>query len=58
MKKFEVELKRTSYIVYTVEANTKEEAEDKAWELLRTDADYDDSLASWDVEFIEETKAE
>jgi hypothetical protein len=53
MKTFEVELRRTSYITLTVEADSKKEAEAKAWveiENGRTDI-YD---AQWDVESIEE----
>lgn len=53
MKTFEVELRRTSYITLTVEADSKEEAEAKAWAEIengRTDI-YD---AQWDVESIEE----
>ena len=31
MKTFEVELRRTSYITITVEAENEDDAEDKAW---------------------------
>lgn len=56
MKKFEVEFRRTSYIVITVQAESKDEAEDEAWkelEFLATQPThvYD---SSWDVESIEE----
>lgn len=57
MKTFEVELCRTSYITLTVEADSKEEAEKKAWAEIengRTDI-YD---AQWDVESIEEVQHE
>ncbi len=53
MKTFEVELRRTSYITITVEADNKDQAEAKAWQEIengRTDI-YD---AQWDVESIEE----
>lgn len=53
MKTYEVELKRISYITMTVEAESKDEAETKAWQEIengRTDI-YD---AQWDVEYIEE----
>ena len=57
MKKFEVELRRTSYIVITVEAESRDEAEDKAWEELDNNYDHGDfEAASWDVESIEEIK--
>ncbi len=54
MKTYEVELRRTSYIVLTIEAETQEEAEDKAWKELEC-GDYNHECASWDVESIEET---
>ena len=57
MKTFEVELRRTSYITMTVEAESRDEAEAKAWQEIengRTDT-YD---ATWDVESIEEVKGE
>jgi hypothetical protein len=57
MKAYEVELKRTSYITLTVEADSKEQAEEKAWveiENGRTDI-YD---AQWDVESIEEVEGD
>jgi len=55
MKTYEVELRRTSYITLTVEADSKDEAETKAWQEIengRTDI-YD---AQWDVESIVETE--
>jgi hypothetical protein len=51
MKTYEVELKRTSFVTITVEANSKEEAEEAAWLELQT-GDYDDSDADWEVESI------
>jgi len=56
MKTYEVELKRESYITYTVEASSPEEAEDLAWkELQRGYAD--DHCATWDIEHIAEVTA-
>jgi len=52
MKKYEVELKRESYVLYTVEANSPEEAEDKAWKEL--ESDYTHSYGEWTVEFVQE----
>lgn len=54
MKTFEVELRRTSFIVIAVQAETQDEAEELAWKELdnRDDAGY----ATWDVESIEEVK--
>ena len=57
MKKFEVELRHTSYLVITVEAESRDEAEDKAWKELCTNYEHSDlEDASWDVESIEEIK--
>ena len=53
MRTYEVELRRTSYITLTVEAENEDDAEEKAWREIengRTDI-YD---AQWDVESIEE----
>lgn len=51
MRSFVVELKRTSYISYVVEATDAGEAEDKAWALLEVE-DADTSDATWDVEQV------
>lgn len=40
MKSFAVELKRTSYVTIYVDADTKEQAEDLAWEELNTDGSW------------------
>jgi hypothetical protein len=49
MKTYEVELKRVSYIVLTVEAESEEEAESKAYE----EADLSrDNHADWSLESI------
>lgn len=57
MKTFEVELRRTSYVVITVEATSEEDAENKAWKELDTNYEHGDlEDASWDVESIEEIK--
>lgn len=55
MKTYEVELRRTSYITFTVEADSKDEAETKAWREIENGRNdiYD---AQWDVESIEEVK--
>ena len=53
MKTFEVELRRTSFIVVTVEAETVEEAEALAFDEVNA---RPDSYANWDVESIEEIK--
>ena len=54
MKTYEVELKRTSYITLTIEADDEEDALDKAWAECDNRPDSDD--ATWDVNLIEELK--
>ena len=50
---FEVELKRESYVVLTIEANNPDEAEAKAWEELeRTNPSGE--VGFWSVESIED----
>jgi hypothetical protein len=56
MKTYAVELKRTSYVTLTVEADTHGEAEDLAWEELESGESYgisDD--ADWEVNAIDIT---
>lgn len=55
MKTYEVELKRVSYIVVTVEADSEEEAEGKAYECIEM---YPDSHADWNLESISEIEGE
>jgi hypothetical protein len=52
MRTYEVELCRTSYITLTVHAETKAQAEEKAWKELENRADGGD--AYWNCEGIEE----
>lgn len=53
MKTFEVELRRTSYITVTVEAEDEDQAEELAWKEIETGrTDIND--AAWEVESIEE----
>jgi len=55
MKTYEVELRRTSYITITVEAETVEEAEAKAYDEGTVKLD---NYASWEIESIEEMENE
>jgi len=48
MKIYQVELKRTSYVTLTVEAESVEAAENAAWLELQT-GDFDDSSANWEL---------
>ena len=50
-KTYEIELRRTSFIIVTVEAETVEEAEALAFDEIKT---RPDSYANWDVESVEE----
>jgi len=57
MKTYNVELKRTSYITITVEAENEDEADRLAWEEIeRGRADIYDAL--WELELIEEVQHE
>jgi hypothetical protein len=52
MKTYEVELKRESYITIWVDAESQDEAEEKAWKEVEDLPDSND--ASWAIESIEE----
>jgi len=54
MKTYEVELRRTSYITFTVEAENEDDALDKVWAECDDRPDSDDAV--WDVNLIEEVK--
>jgi hypothetical protein len=53
MKKYQVELKRVSYVIFTVEAENFEAAEDAAWLELQT-SDFDDIDPDWTLSNIDE----
>lgn len=55
MKKvYEVELKYESYTIFTVEADSPEEAETAAWKELETDAEHRSDYGDWMLESIED----
>jgi hypothetical protein len=59
MKTFVVELKRTSYVNLTIEADSQDEAEALAWAEIESGESYgitDD--ADWNLNHIEELKDE
>lgn len=51
MKTFAVELKRTSYVTIYVDAETKDQAEQKVWDEIEYGA-YDDGKADWECSDI------
>ena len=51
MKQFVVELKRTSYVNLTIEAENEDEAEALAWK--QVDQNYYRDDGAWDIESIE-----
>ena len=55
MKKYQVELKYEAFGLYDVEANSPEDAEYKAWELLHNGQD-NTSYGEWSVNSVEEIK--
>jgi len=54
MKTFEVELRRTSFVVVTVDAETVEKAEALAFQ--EVEGKGDSAYANWEVESIEEVE--
>jgi hypothetical protein len=54
MKTYGVELKRTSYIFVTVEAENEDDAEKQAWKRIEADGGINIYDSSWDIESIEE----
>lgn len=54
MKKFEVEFKKTSWVMVTVEAESEEDAENKAFEQLEADGLL--KGACWDIDGVWEVK--
>lgn len=52
MKIYQFEMKRTSYVNMTIEADNEEEATALAWERVQQDYYRDDG--NWEVESIEE----
>lgn len=53
MKKYEVEYRRTSYVTVEVEANSREEADEIAWQRIEDNA-ANINDACWELESIEE----
>jgi hypothetical protein len=53
MKTYQIELKRTSYVNITVEAESVEESEQLAWDELQSDWSYGLTYADWEIESIE-----
>jgi hypothetical protein len=56
-KTYEVELKYTSYVIITVEADNEEEAETLAWRELELSGSISRG-GDWELESIEEMKGE
>lgn len=54
MKTFEIEFRRESYVVLTVEADTEEQAEEMAWKQLEQDGYGDDGACTLEINSIEE----
>ena len=52
MKKYQVELKYTMYVMYDVEADNEKQAEDKAWEMLDNDADHGAVSRDWELNAV------
>lgn len=52
LKTYEIELRRTSYITLTIEAENKERAEELAW--LQVETETNPKHAQWDIESIDD----
>ena len=53
MKLYEVELVRTAYVTYVVEALDESDAEDEAWKMLESDGTNKHG-ANWETNSVEE----
>ena len=51
MSTYDIEIRRTSYITLWVDAESKEQAEEKAWKEIEYDPVNDD--ASWEIHSID-----
>lgn len=51
MKTYQIEMKRTSYVTLTIEADSEEQAEALAW--AKIDQDYYRDDGGWELESIE-----
>ena len=59
MKTYEIEIRRTSYITVTIEAENEEQAEELAWEELDEDGSYGTTKnACFDLESIKEIEVQ
>ena len=59
MKTYEVEFKRTSYVTLYIEAESKDHAEELAWEELQAGESYGVSGdADWETSHLEELNHE
>lgn len=56
MKTYEVEFKKTSWVIVTVEAENEEDAENKGYELLEAEGVLKD--ACWDIDGVWEKQTE
>ena len=56
MKTFTVELRRTSFITVTVEAESIDQAKDKAWDEV-VSYNHDSKDADWEIGYTEEQTA-
>ena len=57
MKTYEVELRYESYMHYTVEAEDRDQAEELAFDRLRSEGGDSTRYGSWDTDSIEEITA-
>jgi hypothetical protein len=53
MKTYSIELRRTSFITLTIEAESKDKAEQMAWDEIQS-YEYHAAGADWEIGFIDE----
>lgn len=58
MKTYSIELRRTSFVTLTIEAETKEQAENLAWEEIQDNLSAESNCADWEIGFIDELSAD
>lgn len=53
MKTYQIELRRTSFVTLTIEAESKDKAESLAWDEIES-YEYDSANADWEIGFIDQ----
>lgn len=54
MKTYSIELRKTSFVTLTIEADTKEKAEDLAWEEIQNNFSSESNYEEWEIGFVDQ----